>query len=154
MEPITLTTDRLLLRPFGPQDTDAVHAACQDPDIQRWTTVPSPYEREHAEEFVAQMVPDGWRDGHDVQLRRLPTPVSWSARMGWCGWLSCAAPGHRRRSATGPRRSTAATGYTTEAVRARGRTGPSRRWASTRLEWRAEVGNDALPGGRGEGRAS
>ncbi|MGW5696666.1 helix-turn-helix domain-containing protein, partial [Streptomyces asiaticus] len=29
-------------------DTDAVFAACQDPDIQRWTSVPSPYERAHA----------------------------------------------------------------------------------------------------------
>ncbi|MCZ9345888.1 GNAT family N-acetyltransferase, partial [Streptomyces sp. TRM76130] len=37
MEPQTLTTDRLLLRTVGPQDTDAVLAACQDPDIQRWT---------------------------------------------------------------------------------------------------------------------
>ena len=43
MEPVTLTTARLLLRTVGPQDTDAVHAAAQDPDIQRWTTVPSPY---------------------------------------------------------------------------------------------------------------
>ncbi|WP_162252590.1 GNAT family N-acetyltransferase, partial [Streptomyces griseoruber] len=43
MEPVTLTTDRLVLRPLGPQDTDAVHAAAQDPDIRRWTTIPSPY---------------------------------------------------------------------------------------------------------------
>ena len=36
MEPVTLTTDRLLLRAVGPQDTDAVYAAVQDPDIARW----------------------------------------------------------------------------------------------------------------------
>ena len=28
-------------------------AACQDPAIQRWTLVPSPYRREHAEEWLA-----------------------------------------------------------------------------------------------------
>ncbi|MGX1120187.1 hypothetical protein RKD37_005550 [Streptomyces ambofaciens] len=60
MEPVTLTTDRLVLRTVGPQDIDAVHAACQDPDIQRWTTVPSPYLPEHARSFVEQMVSDGW----------------------------------------------------------------------------------------------
>ena len=30
------------------RDVDAVVAACQDPEIPRWTTVPSPYRREHA----------------------------------------------------------------------------------------------------------
>ena len=44
MEPTTLTTERLLLRPFAPEDADAAYAACQDPDIQRWTMVPSPYD--------------------------------------------------------------------------------------------------------------
>ena len=28
-------------------------AACQDPEIQRWTLVPSPYRREHAEKWLA-----------------------------------------------------------------------------------------------------
>lgn len=48
MDPVTLTTDRLLLRSVGPHDTDTVYEAVQDPDIQRWTTIPSPYLREHA----------------------------------------------------------------------------------------------------------
>lgn len=63
MDPVTLTTDRLLLRTVGPHDTDAVYDAVQDPDIQRWTTIPSPYLREHAAGFTDQMVPDGWADG-------------------------------------------------------------------------------------------
>lgn len=63
MEPVVLTTDRLLLRTVGPADTDAVYAAAQDPDIQRWTTVPSPYLYEHARGFVERQVPDGWADG-------------------------------------------------------------------------------------------
>src|SRR5258708_3265021 len=63
MDPVTLTTDRLVLRPVGPDDTDAVYEAAQDPDIQRWTTIPSPYLQEHAAGFTHEMVPDGWADG-------------------------------------------------------------------------------------------
>ncbi|GAA0609208.1 GNAT family N-acetyltransferase [Streptomyces crystallinus] len=73
MDAITLRTERLLLRPVGPQDADATYAACQDPDIQRWTTVPSPYLREHAEAFTGTFAPNGWRDDSDytfaVRLR-------------------------------------------------------------------------------------
>lgn len=34
-------------------DIDWITAACQDPEIQRWTYVPRPYHRHHAVEFVA-----------------------------------------------------------------------------------------------------
>ncbi|MFF5215746.1 GNAT family N-acetyltransferase [Micromonospora sp. NPDC000442] len=53
MEPVEITEDGLLLRPWRATDADAVHRACQDPDIQRWTTVPRPYRHEHAQSFVA-----------------------------------------------------------------------------------------------------
>lgn len=33
-------------------DADWITLACQDPEIQRWTRVPVPYLREHAEHFV------------------------------------------------------------------------------------------------------
>ncbi|MEV6695961.1 GNAT family N-acetyltransferase, partial [Streptomyces sp. NPDC051453] len=52
MEPVVLTTDRLRLRTFTVEDTDEVYLAAQDPDIQRWTTIPSPYARVDAEHFV------------------------------------------------------------------------------------------------------
>jgi RimJ/RimL family protein N-acetyltransferase len=49
----TVRTERLLLRPFRPDDADAVHRACQDPDSQRWlTALPVPYTREDARRFV------------------------------------------------------------------------------------------------------
>lgn len=54
MEPVTLTTERLLLRPFAEPDIDAVHQACQDPDIHYYTPIPSPYHRADAEQFVAR----------------------------------------------------------------------------------------------------
>jgi RimJ/RimL family protein N-acetyltransferase len=45
-------------------DVSAVFAACGDPGTTRWlSSLPDPYRREDAEEFVAQIVPNGWRDG-------------------------------------------------------------------------------------------
>lgn len=41
------------LRSLRPGDEDWITEACQDPDTQRWTMVPRPYTRAHAEEFVA-----------------------------------------------------------------------------------------------------
>lgn len=137
MEPTILLTDRLDLRPFGPADEDEVHAAAQDPGIQRWTMVPSPYEREHARRFVTEVVPDGWRDG---------TAHSFAVRLGPGGPLVAALGVHRREADAyeigyWTVREHRGRGYMTEAVRA------VARWSFTelgavRLEWRAEVGND------------
>ncbi|WP_073947900.1 GNAT family N-acetyltransferase [Streptomyces kebangsaanensis] len=137
MEPVTLTTDRLLLRAIGPQDTDAVYAAAQDADIQRWTTVPSPYLPEHARNFTEELVPEGWANGSvftfglflpegDLAGTLSITPRSpGEAEIGF--W---AAKEHRGN------------GYVTEAALA------AARWAFTqlavdRLEWRTEAGNNA-----------
>ncbi|MFR9800150.1 GNAT family N-acetyltransferase [Streptomyces sp. MS06] len=138
MEPVTLTTDRLLLRTVGPEDTDAVHAAAQDADIQRWTTVPSPYLPEHARSFTQQLVPDGWAaDSMFTFGVFLPGGRELTGMLG----LTMRPPGtaeigfwavkeHRGR------------GYTAEAAVA------ASRWAFAalpvdRVEWRAEVGNHA-----------
>jgi RimJ/RimL family protein N-acetyltransferase len=40
------------LRPWQPADTSFVFHCCQDPDIQRWTTVPVPYRPGDAASFV------------------------------------------------------------------------------------------------------
>ncbi|MET9439753.1 GNAT family N-acetyltransferase [Streptomyces sp. NPDC006610] len=137
MEPVTITTARLRLRTVGPEDTDAVCTACQDPDIQRWTTVPSPYLPEHAESFTGQLAPDGWASasmftfgvflpGGDLTgMLGLTMRSLGTAEVGF--W---AAKEHRGR------------GYITEATVA------ACRWAFTelsvdRVEWRAEVGNTA-----------
>lgn len=45
-------TERLVLRPYRQDDVVAVHEACQDAEIQRWTTVPSPYTKDDAVQFV------------------------------------------------------------------------------------------------------
>lgn len=49
----TLTDGVVTLRPRRREDADAIVAACQDPEIPRWTRVPSPYTRAHAEEWLA-----------------------------------------------------------------------------------------------------
>uniref|UniRef100_A0AAU2JQZ7 GNAT family N-acetyltransferase n=1 Tax=Streptomyces sp. NBC_00049 TaxID=2903617 RepID=A0AAU2JQZ7_9ACTN len=138
MEPITLTTDRLVLRPHTPEDTAEVHAACQDPEIQRWIPVPVPYRREDAEEFVTETVARGWRDGdefnfavrlaEDGPLVAALCVVARGPHAHEVGYWSTAE--HRGR------------GYMTEAVRA------VTRWAFTemgcvRLVWRAGIGNTA-----------
>lgn len=62
MEPVTLRTERLVLSAPAEDDVDAITQACQDPEIPRWTTVPSPYHREDAEEFV-RLIGEWWADG-------------------------------------------------------------------------------------------
>jgi RimJ/RimL family protein N-acetyltransferase len=41
------------LRPWTLADVPAVTAACQDPEISRWTVVPQQYTDRHATEFIA-----------------------------------------------------------------------------------------------------
>ena len=53
----------LVLRVPEARDIDAITAACQDPDIPRFTRVPSPYGRSHAELWVAHAA-GGWDGGH------------------------------------------------------------------------------------------
>jgi RimJ/RimL family protein N-acetyltransferase len=68
LEPVEITAGSLHLRPWQSRDADDVFAVCQDPDIQRWTMVPSPYTRADAVAFVEQVAPVGWATGTAAQL--------------------------------------------------------------------------------------
>ncbi|MFD2090398.1 GNAT family N-acetyltransferase [Blastococcus deserti] len=60
----TVRTERLLLRPPRPEDTDPVYRACQDPEAQRWLlALPEPYTRESARAFVEEIAPGERADG-------------------------------------------------------------------------------------------
>jgi RimJ/RimL family protein N-acetyltransferase len=138
MEPVTLTSERLALRVPGPSDATAVYAACQDPDIQRWVPIPSPYGEQHAKVFVETVIPDGWR--RDTVYTFGVFPLSGGPLLG-------AVNVHVRPFATWEVgywtvKEHRGLGYATEAVLALAR------WAFTehavaRLEWRAEAGNAA-----------
>jgi RimJ/RimL family protein N-acetyltransferase len=134
MDGVRLTEAGLLVRPWEPTDAGAVYRACQDPEIQRWTMVPRPYLREHAEGYV--------RAADDTVASFGVVDQATGEVLGACGLVSV-----DRASGTGE------IGYWT-APWARGRgvaTGAARavsRWALhsvglRRLQWQAEVGNFA-----------
>ena len=49
----SLSDGEIGVRAIVPGDIPAIVAACADPEIPRWTRVPSPYTREDAERFLA-----------------------------------------------------------------------------------------------------
>jgi len=49
----TLSDGEIVVRPLARGDIPDIVAACSDPEIPRWTRVPSPYTREDAEQFLA-----------------------------------------------------------------------------------------------------
>ncbi|MFT4213812.1 MAG: GNAT family N-acetyltransferase [Microbacterium sp.] len=127
-------------RRSSPRDSDvqAIFAACQDPDIQRYTTIPSPYTHAHAVDFIAKTAA-WWQEGSEttwairidgtlagmVGLHRLDD--SGAGEIGY--WM---APAQRGR------------GLLTEASQAVIDWGFSAEGLSlTRIEWRAVAGNVA-----------
>ena len=48
-----LSDGDITLRALRETDIPAIVAACQDPEIPRWTSVPSPYTVEDAKPFLA-----------------------------------------------------------------------------------------------------
>jgi RimJ/RimL family protein N-acetyltransferase len=137
MHPVTLRTSRLELSLPTPADAGAITAAAQDPEVPRWTTLPSPYHRSHAEDFVAKAA-SWWAEGSELTWG-IRAAGDWVGMIGLNGasrggageigfWLAAAARGH---------------GYVTEAARAVVDFGFSDEVALARIEWRAIVGNVA-----------
>ncbi|MEV1146242.1 GNAT family N-acetyltransferase [Micromonospora sp. NPDC049799] len=140
MEPVEIIEDGVLLRPWRATDAEAVLRACQDPDIQRWTTVPRPYLPEHAHGFVTDISGQAWARGTGAPFA-VCDPATGDL-LGSCGLVTIDA-------GTG----SGEIGYWT-APWARGRNVTVRaaravaRWAFDTLKlrqliWRAEVGNHA-----------
>jgi RimJ/RimL family protein N-acetyltransferase len=57
----------VLLRPFVRTDERAIAEAVQDPEIPRWTSIPSPYRDSDARDYVARAERDR-RDGRELGL--------------------------------------------------------------------------------------
>lgn len=51
---LVLSDGEIALREWRASDADALVASLNDPEIARWTRVPSPYTRADAEEFLAE----------------------------------------------------------------------------------------------------
>ena len=138
MEPVTLRTSRLELTLPRESDVDAIFEACQDPGIQRYTPVPVPYERTHAEAFIAQ-VPKDWEAGRNltwviregdelvgtIGLYRLEG--NGNGEIGF--WMAPSARGGGRLDEAS--NAVMEWGYATDGL------------DLTRIEWRAVVGNVA-----------
>jgi RimJ/RimL family protein N-acetyltransferase len=50
-----LQDDAVALRPWTMDDAPAVAAACRDPEIPRWTMVPTPYTERNAREYLTSV---------------------------------------------------------------------------------------------------
>jgi RimJ/RimL family protein N-acetyltransferase len=142
MDTTTLTTGRLTLRPFEPQDVEAVHAACRDPEIARWIPVPDPYERKDAEEFVLRTSPGGWREDTMYNFGVFTNSGDLVGSMGLVRLAQLRGPEHQAELGYWTAKEQRGKGYTKEAGRA------VVDWAFSalgveRLEWVAEVGNAA-----------
>lgn len=137
MEPVTLTTERLVLHPPTATDAEAIELACQDQEIARWTTVPSPYRRADAEEYI-RLVGEWWADGSQtvwcayrdgelvasIGLHQItPHEAGGEAELGF--WVAADARGH---------------GYLTEAA-ATVVTWAFAELGLARITWRALVDN-------------
>ena len=139
VDPVEITAGRLHLRPWQTGDETVLLEACADPEVQRWTSVPTPCLAEHARERVMETAPRGWAERTalswavcdsttgevlaDLVLRPAGDPDVWDVGF-WC-----------RPSARGR-------GVVPDAL------GVACRWAfaelgAQRIEWRAEVGNVA-----------
>ncbi|MBM3933165.1 MAG: GNAT family N-acetyltransferase [SAR202 cluster bacterium] len=58
--PISLHTNRLVLRPHRLTDIDDAFAYASDPEFSRYLALPRPYTRRHAEQFLAICVLTDW----------------------------------------------------------------------------------------------
>ncbi|MFF0342267.1 GNAT family N-acetyltransferase [Kribbella sp. NPDC004875] len=133
-----IATDRFVVRPFTIEDIEWVFEVSQDPAVQQFVQVPSPYLMEHARYFVEQLaiaqresgeraefVVEDAATGERLARVGLGLRGDGTAEVGY--WTAPAARGR---------------GVAPEAVRAVCRWGFDVRGLEL-IEWRAEVGNHA-----------
>ena len=89
----TLRDAEVVLRPWVEADADDVFRACQDADIQRFTNVPVPYLREHAESFVGPFQRSVWADRTGAGFA--VTAAADGALQGACGLVGLDVAGRR-----------------------------------------------------------
>lgn len=138
MDDVTIRSERLLMRRFTAADVSWVFEVSQDPALQQFVQVPSPYLMEHARFFVEHLAIEQWASGQRAEfvvedaatgerVARVGLGMrgDGTAEVGY--WTTPAARGR---------------GVAPEAVRAICRWGFEARQLEL-IEWRAEVGNEA-----------
>lgn len=96
MDPVELRGPRVVLAAPTEEDIPAITRACQDPEIARWTTVPSPYTEDSARWWVAEHSPRLWAENgaswtirHDGDLAGVVTLIGRSFTSRGIGyWLA------------------------------------------------------------------
>lgn len=136
MQPVVLRTARLELSLPMPADAEAITAAAADPEVPRWTTLPSPYTLDHARDFIARAAT--WTaEG---------TQLNWAIRHdgAWIGMIGLAHLDHGGDAEIGywMAASSRGQGLLTEAARAVIDYAFDR-LDLARIEWRAVAGNVA-----------
>ena len=138
MEPVVLRTLRLELSVLTEGDAEALFAAGQDPAVQRYTSVPTPFTRADADELIAA-TRAGWQTGDRLSwaVREQGMLVGivglyrvdgkGSGELGY--WL--AAPARGRGLLTEAARTALDWGFSADGA------------ALARIEWHAVVGNTA-----------
>lgn len=137
--PPTLDAGPVRLRPLAEPDRPAITAAYQDPEIIRWYGVPVPYTDENARRLIHRVAPIEFARGVETILAIAGPDDAWAGTIdlrvaggdpatGEVGFL--VAPHARGR------------GYAPAALRAITEWG-FQALGLVRVQWRAEVGNDA-----------
>jgi hypothetical protein len=93
MERHTIPARWLTLRPFTAADIGWVYEVSQDPAVQHFVQVPSPYQMQHAAFFVRQVALAGWDSGQRAEF--LAEDAATGDRLGRV--RAGPAPARRRR---------------------------------------------------------
>ena len=134
-----LQDPHLTLRELRLADADAITAACQDPESQRWTTVPVPYQHDDAVAWVRRQAAEKAAQRWHWAITRTGADDAWLGTIS-LRLLDPANALHDVGFLVAPH--VRGEGIATAAVRM------VCRYAvhvvgSERVEWRAHVGNDA-----------
>lgn len=96
MEPVTLQTERLVLRPFAAGDIDDIVAAINFREV--WATtllIPHPYAAADAEQWVS-IATEGWENGRTASFAIVPREGAHAGRIAGGVGLSGISAEHRK----------------------------------------------------------
>lgn len=65
---ISISTERLVLRPFGEDDVPALAEMMNDEQVVAWTTVPHPYTEADARQWITRLAPGERTGGRGIVL--------------------------------------------------------------------------------------